>query len=148
MDDDIMRKISWHPIGSATVFVSALLILTGCSQDLSSNLDLKKHAEWLGIASPDSDPSIRKIASDATIPIELSSNKDGTTFTVNGILLSPAKRQTVLVPRTRLEITADAPCYHTLKQTAEVDGFGRASLFQFSFANWDRVPGSHGSRCT
>jgi hypothetical protein len=66
---------------------------------------------------------------------------------VNGTPLSPAKSLKVSVPRTRLIITAQAPCYRTLTQTTEANGFGRASLFQFDFGNWDRVQGAQGSNC-
>jgi hypothetical protein len=137
------------PRGAAFALLcsSCIFIFGGCSQDLSGRMGLQSIGDTLGIGTSDSDPSVRKISTDASVPVLLSSNKPETTFTVNGTALSPAKSLKVLVPRTRLIITAQAPCYHTLTQTAEANGFERASLFQFDFGNWDRVQGAQGSNC-
>lgn len=127
--------------------IAAVAGLAACDSDLGQRLQIAELGSKIGITDPDNDPSITRISTDATIPILLASNKPETTFTVNGTSLSPAKMLKVMVPRRPLEITAQAPCYRTLVQRAEADKFGRLSLFQFTFANWDRVPGARGVNC-
>ncbi|WP_165982167.1 hypothetical protein [Dankookia rubra] len=121
--------------------------LAGCGQTLPGGIKVPDLGASLPRDLADNDPSVTKISSDATVPILLASNKPETTFTVNGTSLNPSKVLKVLVPPTRLHITAQAPCYRTLTQTAEAEGFGRASLFKFDFGNWDRVPGARGANC-
>src|SRR4051812_38820094 len=110
----------------ALAAILAPCLLTGCGAGLPGGLKLPELDHLIGSDAPDNDPSVTKISPDATIPILLSSNKPNTTFTVNGTSLSPAKMMKVLVPPARLQITAQAPCYQTLMQSAERDGFGRA----------------------
>jgi hypothetical protein len=142
-----MRYFMSQRVAFALMTSFSALVLADCSQDISDRLGLPGIGKSLGIGQSDSDPSVMKVSTDASVPVLLSSNKPETTFTVNGTPLSPAKTLKVLVPHTRLLITAQAPCYRTLTQTAEADGFGRASLFQFDFGNWDRLQGSQGGNC-
>jgi hypothetical protein len=122
-------------------------LLVACGSELPGGFKVPDLTNTLTLDKPDNDPSVTKISADATIPILLSSNKPETTFTVNGTSLSPSKMLKVLVPRTRLQITAQAPCYRILTQTAEPEGFGRSSLFRFDFGTWDLVPGARGANC-
>jgi hypothetical protein len=102
----------------------------------------------LGLSRSDNDPSLQKISSDASIVILLTSNKQNTTFIINGKSLNPAKTQKVLVPKGRLVITAQAPCYRPLMQSADADGFGDSSLFRFDFATWDQDRRIHNFNCS
>lgn len=140
-----MRLPFVRPAMPLTLVITCLV--AACSSRLPGGIEIPSLTNALTLDQPDNDPSVTKISADATIPILLSSNKSETTFTVNGTSLSPSKMLKVLVPRTRLIITAQAPCYRTLTQTAEPEGFGRSSLFRFDFGTWDRVPGARGANC-
>jgi hypothetical protein len=72
------------------------------------------------------------------VPITLISNKQRTTFAVNGIELPETKMIQVKVPETAIRVTARAPCYRTLEQHAAADGFGPMSQFEFTFTEWDK----------
>jgi hypothetical protein len=130
------------------LFAAAMVIgpLSACDSNPISKLKLYELGPSFGISDAQPDPSVVSISADATVPILLSSNKPDTTFTVNGRSLSPAKTLKVMVPRARLQVAAQAPCYRALVQTAEESGFGPSSLFEFTFANWDRDAAGAGCR--
>lgn len=126
--------------------IAGLALLVACNSDMTRSLKLPDVGSAMRL-TPENDRNIIKISPDATIPILLASNKQETVFTVNGVSPSPAKMLKLLVPKSRLRIEAQAPCYRTLVQTAEPDGFSSSSLFQFTFANWDRQPGGRSANC-
>lgn len=123
------------------------LALSACGQELPGGIILPDVNRQLGLSQDDADAGAERITPDATIPIRLTSNKDNTAFTVNGQPLNAAKSIRVIVPRARLVITAKAPCYRMLTQTAEPDSFGRGSEFVFAMANWDRLPNTQRAAC-
>jgi hypothetical protein len=122
------------------------VMLAACDSDLSKKVGLPAVGPALGLARQD-EPDLPKVSNDASIRILLTSNKQDTAYTVNGVSVGSAKVLRVLVPPSRLVITAQAPCYHALSQRAEADGFGQSSLFEFSFADWDRDRSSRASNC-
>ena len=122
-------------------------LLVACGQELPGGIKLPDINSQLGLSQTENDPSVEKITPDATIPIRLTSNKPETTFTVNGKPLNPAKSVRVLVPRTRLVITAQAPCYRTLTQTVNEDAFGRGSEIVYAYGVWDLLPGARRANC-
>jgi hypothetical protein len=92
--------------------------------------------------APADSPTIKKIGTNATIKIYLLSNKDKTQFSINDNKepLSETKSLTVFVPATGIRIVAIAPGYCSLTQEANAGNYDNASLFQFTFGNWDLKP--------
>jgi hypothetical protein len=128
------------------VLVMLVGVLTACDKNSMSAIsdisipDISLNAE--------STENLPKITPDATIPIFLSSNRQNTTFTVNGVTLDEAKFMKVLVPKADLKITARAPCFRLKQQTSGADGFGDSSHFNFLFSNWDKDPKATAKNCT
>jgi hypothetical protein len=121
-----------------------MTLLCGCDSNALQDIHIPT---TLSAFSASDDASIPTIGTNPTIPILLTSNKQNTTFLVNGVVLAEAKSLKVKVPREAIRITAQAPCYRTLEQRAEPDGFGPLSQFEFTFAKWDKVANSGGRDC-
>jgi len=121
-------------------------LLAGCDSNPISSI--KESLPTIPGITPEQTVDLPKVTPDSDIPIILSSNKQDTTFTVNGVTLDKAKFMKVLVPKTDLRITARAPCYRLKEQTTGPDGFGPSSQFNFLFSNWDRNTENRTKGCT
>ena len=132
-------------LSCSAILITAAGLLTACSNTLLS--DMKMPDLDIPLLSQ-VDQHLPKITPDANIPILLSSNKQDTAFTVNGMPLDRAKFMKVLVPPTDLRITAQAPCYRLKEQTASSSGFGRSSQFDFTFTTWDKDPRYKNRNCS
>jgi hypothetical protein len=128
------------------VLVMVVGLLVACDTNPMSAIKDIPIPDVLGQA--ENRENLKKITPDANIPIFLSSNRQDTTFTVNGVTLDKAKFMKVLVPKTDLRITARAPCYRLKEQATGADGFGDSSHFNFLFSNWDKDPQSKSRNCT
>jgi hypothetical protein len=136
------RRVS----GISSVAFALVLLTAACEGNkISDSLHLSSIQSGL---SMNDDKSIPKLTPDSSIPILLTSNKQRTTFTVNGKAWNEAKSLEVKVPREALKITAQAPCYLPLEQHAAANGFEAMSEFEFTFAKWDRDPKSSGRDCS
>jgi hypothetical protein len=125
------------PIIARTALLAGAGLLTACS---GSGLSDIKAPNFLSFSSND-DSNIPSIDKSSTIPIILTSNKQKTQFTINGKPLEMTKSLEIKVPDTQLKITAAVPsCYRQLEQNASAGGFGPMSQFEFTFANWDKLP--------
>jgi hypothetical protein len=127
------------------VLVMVAGFLVACDTNMLSGLDINM-PPILGANSEEE--NLPKITPDSNVPIFLSSNKQDTTFTVNGVTLDKAKLMKILVPQTDLRITARAPCYRVKEQTAGRNGFSPSSHFDFLFTNWDKDPKARSRDCT
>jgi hypothetical protein len=143
-----MRTTMPHDGGRSEATARALLLVAalipaGCSADNLHGIDtLLPNSPFV------TDSSIPKVDSSSSIPIILTSNKPDTVFTVNGHPFENAKMIKVLVPRSELRITAKAPCYRSLEQTASVEAFTAMSEFEFTFATWDKDSAASQRTCT
>jgi hypothetical protein len=124
-----------------------LCAVSACDTSSGYSFSLPSVSKPFAGADEGNDTSIPKITPDSSIPILLLSNEQETGFTVNGKTLNTAKNLKVLVPNSDLEITAQAPCYRPLTQRARAGDFGPMSQFEFTFADWDKDPGSGGQGC-
>jgi hypothetical protein len=125
------------------LFLVAALVPAGCGADNFHGIDkLLPNSPFVA------DSSIPKVDDSSSIPIILTSNKSDTVFTVNGHSFNNAKMIKVLVPKAELRITAKAPCYRSLEQTASAEAFTAMSEFEFTFATWDKDSAASQRTCT
>jgi hypothetical protein len=126
-------KRSW----SALIVPAAMVLgLSACNKGDLDRIQQIKLPES-PIAQQD-DPSITKLTPDSHTLIYVSSNIQGTNFSINNAPFNNAKRFKVLVPQQELRITAKVKCYFELVQTAKATDFGPASTFEFTFTDRDR----------
>ena len=126
--------------------------LVACTPSAESRFGMAALDDAVGkIAAPlqaADDPSVFRTKPNAHTKIYLSSNKQTTSFTINGYTLPSAKSLAVMVlADDDLHIVATAPCYKPQIQDAPAGNYAQASLFQFTFANWNKNPDDKSPNC-